>query len=189
MQMTAVALPADRNVAQKEAGTKLKCKRLCAEIQGTCNMKCVIVHAVITGATGTVTRGSRKGLEATPGRHSVDSLQKAAVLGTSHTQCVQHCRLKLEASAVRVAAGSGGEVPGRNGLWQETPLPPTVIMTRSVRINAQAPQHKCLLYGHYRDKQVQHKNGTNTQKQNTNRQNKQNTAGKRQYENTRAKLL
>jgi hypothetical protein len=47
------------------------------------NMKCVIVPAVI-GATGIVTRGLRKNLEAIPGKHSIDSLQKTAVLGTSH---------------------------------------------------------------------------------------------------------
>ena len=36
------------------------------------------------GATGIVTRSLRKSLEAVPGRHSIDSLQKSAVLGTSH---------------------------------------------------------------------------------------------------------
>jgi hypothetical protein len=47
------------------------------------NMNCMIVP-VVTGATGTVTRGLRKNLEAIPGKHSIDSLQKTAVLGTSH---------------------------------------------------------------------------------------------------------
>ena len=46
-------------------------------------MKCMIVP-VITGATGIVTRSLRKNLETIPGKHSIDSLQKTAILGTSH---------------------------------------------------------------------------------------------------------
>jgi len=38
----------------------------------------------INGATGIVTIGFEKNLEAMLGKHSVDSLQKAAVSGTSH---------------------------------------------------------------------------------------------------------
>ena len=34
--------------------------------------------------TGIVTRSFRKNLEAVPGKHSIDSLQKTAILGTSH---------------------------------------------------------------------------------------------------------
>jgi len=37
-----------------------------------------------TGATGIVTRSLRKKLETVPGKHSIDSLQKTAILGTSH---------------------------------------------------------------------------------------------------------
>jgi len=48
------------------------------------NLKCTII-TVIIGATGTVTRSLRKNLEAVPGKHSIDSLQKKAILGTSHT--------------------------------------------------------------------------------------------------------
>jgi hypothetical protein len=47
------------------------------------DLKCMIVPVVI-GATGMVTRGLRKNLEAIPGKHSIDSLQKTAVLATSH---------------------------------------------------------------------------------------------------------
>ena len=36
------------------------------------------------GATGIVTRSLRKNLEAVPGKHSIDSLQKMATLCTSH---------------------------------------------------------------------------------------------------------
>jgi len=47
------------------------------------NLKCT-VKPVITGATGIVTRSLRKHLEAIPGKHSIDSQQKTAILGTSH---------------------------------------------------------------------------------------------------------
>ena len=47
------------------------------------NLKCTIVP-VKTGVTGIVTRSLRKNLEAVPGKHSIDSLQKTATLGTSH---------------------------------------------------------------------------------------------------------
>jgi hypothetical protein len=47
------------------------------------NLKCMII-LVIIGATGVVTRSLRKHLEAVPGKHSIDSLQKTDKLGTSH---------------------------------------------------------------------------------------------------------
>jgi len=78
-----VAIPADRNVEQKEVEKKLKYKGLCTEIQRTWNMECTITPVIIA-ATGIVTRSLRKNLEAVPGKHSIDSLQKTAVLGTSH---------------------------------------------------------------------------------------------------------
>jgi len=62
---------------------KLKYKSLCIEIQRMWNLKCTTVP-LITGATGIVTRSLRKNLEAVPRKHSIDSLQKTAVLGTSH---------------------------------------------------------------------------------------------------------
>jgi hypothetical protein len=46
-------------------------------------LKCTIIPIVI-GATGIVTRSLRKNLEAVPGKRSIDSLQKTAILGTSH---------------------------------------------------------------------------------------------------------
>jgi hypothetical protein len=48
-----------------------------------CNTKYTIIP-VITGDTGTVTEVLKKNLEAIPGKHSIDSLQKTVVLGTSH---------------------------------------------------------------------------------------------------------
>jgi hypothetical protein len=47
------------------------------------NLKCTIIPVII-GATGIVTRSLRKNLEAVPGKHSIDSLQKTSILGTSH---------------------------------------------------------------------------------------------------------
>ena len=78
-----MAIPADRNVVQKEAEKKLKYERLCKEIQRMWNLKCTIIP-IIFGATGIVTRSLRKYLEDIPGKHSIDSLQKTAILGTSH---------------------------------------------------------------------------------------------------------
>jgi len=47
------------------------------------NLKCTIVPKII-GATGIVTRSLKKNFEAISGKHSIDSLQKTAILGTSH---------------------------------------------------------------------------------------------------------
>jgi hypothetical protein len=47
------------------------------------NLKCTIIPIVI-GATGIATRSLRKNLEAVPGKHSIDLLQKTAILGTSY---------------------------------------------------------------------------------------------------------
>jgi len=62
-----VAIPADRNVVQKEAEKNLKHKSLCIEIQRMYNLKCTIIPVII-GATGIVTRSLRKHLEAVPGK-------------------------------------------------------------------------------------------------------------------------
>jgi len=44
----------------------------------------MIIIIIIVGATGIVTRSLKKNLETVPGKHSIDSLQKTAILGTSH---------------------------------------------------------------------------------------------------------
>ena len=74
-----VAMPADRNVVQKEAEKKLKYKSLCIELQRMWKLKCKIIPVII-GATGIVTRSLRKNLEAVPGKHSIDLLQKQLYL-------------------------------------------------------------------------------------------------------------
>jgi hypothetical protein len=56
-----LAIPADRNIAQKEAEKKVKHKSLCIGIQKTWNMKCMIIPVII-GATGIVTKGLKKHL-------------------------------------------------------------------------------------------------------------------------------
>ena len=76
-------MPANRNVTQKQAENKAKYKHLCKEIQRMWNTKCVIMQ-VITGATGIVTKVLKKKLEAMPGKLSVYSPQKTAILLTSH---------------------------------------------------------------------------------------------------------
>jgi hypothetical protein len=74
-----VAIHTDKNIVQKEMEKKLKYKSLCIERHRMWKLKCTI------GATGIVTRSLRKNLEAVSGKHSIDSLQKTAILGTSHT--------------------------------------------------------------------------------------------------------
>jgi len=42
-----VAIPAERNIVQKEPEKKIKCKRLCIEIQRTWILKCKIKPVII----------------------------------------------------------------------------------------------------------------------------------------------
>jgi len=76
-----VAIPVDRNVMQKEAEKNLKYKSLSIDVQQMWNMQHMNIP-VITGATGIVIKGLKKNLEAMPGKHLTDALQKTAVLGT-----------------------------------------------------------------------------------------------------------
>jgi hypothetical protein len=78
-----VATLADRNVVRKEAEKKLKYKRLSLEIHRMWNLKSTIIPLIV-GATGIVTKSLRKNLKAITGKHWIDSLQKTAILGTSH---------------------------------------------------------------------------------------------------------
>jgi hypothetical protein len=47
------------------------------------NMKCFIIPVII-GATRIVSKSLQKYLETIPEQHSIDFLQKAAIVGTSH---------------------------------------------------------------------------------------------------------
>ena len=78
-----VAIPTDRNVVRKEAEKNLKYKSLCIEIERMWNLKCTIVTVKIV-ATGIVTRSLNKNLETIPGKHSINALEKTAILETSH---------------------------------------------------------------------------------------------------------
>jgi len=80
-----VAIPADRNVVQKDAEKKLKYKSLCIEIQRMWNLKCTIVPVII-GAAGIVTRSLRKNLETVPRKLPIDSIQKTYI----HTWNITH---------------------------------------------------------------------------------------------------
>jgi hypothetical protein len=98
-----VAIRADRNVMQKEAGKKLKYKSLCIEIQRIWNIKCTIIPVII-GATRIVTKCLKKNLKAIPGKHSIYSVQKTAILGTSH---------KIQ----KVLQSETGSMSGGNHSW------------------------------------------------------------------------
>jgi hypothetical protein len=55
------------------------------------SMKCRIIR-VVNRPTRTVTKGLKKNVEAIPRKHSIDSLQKTAILGISHiTRKVLQC--------------------------------------------------------------------------------------------------
>ena len=88
-----MAIPTDKNVILKKGEKKLKYKNLCIEIQQMWNLKCKIIPVII-GATEILTKGLRKNMEVMSGKHSVDSLQKTAILRTSH---IMHKVLQCEA--------------------------------------------------------------------------------------------
>jgi hypothetical protein len=81
--MIVITIPSYKNVIQKEAEKKLKCKNLSIEIQRMWNTKCFGIPVII-GATGIVSKSFQKYLETIPGQHSIDSLQKTVIPATSH---------------------------------------------------------------------------------------------------------
>ena len=89
-----VAIPVSRNVAQKGAEKGLIYSSLCTALQHVWNMTCMITPLII-GATGTVIKGLKKNLEAIAGKHSTNSLQKAAILGTSHMKILKYKDLTI----------------------------------------------------------------------------------------------
>jgi hypothetical protein len=78
-----VAISGNRNVIQKEAEKILKYKDLTIEIQLMWNVKTRVIP-VITGATGTISKSTRKYVSNIPGNHEAMELQKTAILGTAH---------------------------------------------------------------------------------------------------------
>ena len=81
-----VAISGDRNVIKKGAEKILKYEDLTIEIQRMWNVKTKVIPVII-GATGTISKSSRKYLSNIPGKHEVKELQKTAILGTAHTYC------------------------------------------------------------------------------------------------------
>ena len=80
-------------------------------------MNCTIV-LVITGDTGLVTKGLNTVLEAVPGKRSSDSLQKTAVLGTSHIiRKVLQCGTG-SLKTVGIGFGLNGRSAGGGGGWE-----------------------------------------------------------------------
>jgi hypothetical protein len=67
----------------KQNGKEVKIQDFMYRDTTILNLKCTIIP-VTTGATGIMTKRLRKNLKAIPGKHLIDSLQKTAILGTSH---------------------------------------------------------------------------------------------------------
>jgi hypothetical protein len=67
----------------KERAKEAKIQEFMYRVQQMWHLKCKIIPVIIA-ATGILTEGLRKNLEVIPGKHSVDSLQKTAILRTSH---------------------------------------------------------------------------------------------------------
>jgi hypothetical protein len=85
-----VAIPGDRNVIQKEAEKILKYvyKDLTIEIQRMWNVKARAIP-VITEATETISKSSRKYVSTIPGNHEVKLQLKTAVLGTATIRVIR----------------------------------------------------------------------------------------------------
>jgi hypothetical protein len=70
-----------REMSYKKKQKRIQYMHLCTEIQQMWNMKCMIIPVVL-GATGIVTKGLKKNLEAIPGKHSIDHNKRQI--------CLQH---------------------------------------------------------------------------------------------------
>jgi len=76
-----MAIPADRNVVQKEAEKEIKIQEFM--YRDTTNVEPEMYD--YTSNNWSHWNSNEKLKEAVPGKHSIDSLQKTAILGTSHT--------------------------------------------------------------------------------------------------------
>jgi hypothetical protein len=77
------------------------------------NMKFMILSVIIRAA-GIVTKGLKKNLETIPGKHSINSVQNTAVLGTS-----QIIRKVLQSETWGLNSGDQSwfrDIPGTRGL-------------------------------------------------------------------------
>ena len=78
-----MAIPADRNVVQKGSGKEVKIQEFV--YRDTTNVEPEMYDCTSNNwATGIVTRSLKKNLETISGNHSIDPLQKTAILATSH---------------------------------------------------------------------------------------------------------
>ena len=78
-----MAIPADRNVLQKEAGKKLKIQEFM--YRDTTNVEPEMYDYTNNNWSHWNSNEKLKEKFGTvPGKHSIDSLQKTAILGTSH---------------------------------------------------------------------------------------------------------
>lgn len=77
-----VSIPADRNITKKEAEKKLKYKDLEIEISRMWKTSTKVIPFVI-GATGVISREWTNFKNELPGKHSLISAQKAAILGSA----------------------------------------------------------------------------------------------------------
>jgi len=79
-----VAVPADKNVVQKEAEKKLKYSSLCMEIQRLWNMKCMIIP-VINGTTARVNKAFKEKF----GSHTTKTFSRCTTKD-SYTRYITH---------------------------------------------------------------------------------------------------
>jgi hypothetical protein len=78
-----VTTSGDKNVIKKEAEKILKYKDLTIEIQRMWNVKTKKIPVII-GATGTISKSSRKYVSNITRNHEVKKLEKTTKLGTAH---------------------------------------------------------------------------------------------------------
>ena len=78
-----VAIPADVNIVSKEKEKIMKYQQLRIELEKLWNVKFTIVPVVI-GALGSFTPNLQQYLNQLPGKHPINPLTKAALLGSAH---------------------------------------------------------------------------------------------------------
>jgi hypothetical protein len=81
----------------KESGEEIKIQEFMYRDTTMRKLKCTIIPVII-GTTGIVMKRLKKNLEAIPGKHSIESLQKTAIQYLEHhTKYGKYCSVKLEA--------------------------------------------------------------------------------------------